>query len=338
MAGLSGDMALGTTPTARDRASCRPLIASGSRPGSVAAAPIDDVPTWIGDSSREQRASAPLGPERETREWRARGRRVWEVAVKGLGWPHRWSSRGGRGLGWPGASRHRHSEGEAAVAPEVDPPGGTAGYSRVPDDSRHVVHGSPSRVVITLPDDDDHVLSPVAAGPPGQSALGGWGGAAPAVTAVGLAWLDSVPRESAGDDVPPLADETPDLVVIRSPETGLEPDDERRPYAEARDGAGRARHHAGRPPTRSRPSTRTRRPQFRPIAATPRTTTPAWEGWTAASRRSRVSRETDEGVRLEGAAGALAQPDEEQRVSRETASTGRAGSCGPDHGEPRGRR
>ena len=152
--------------------------------------------------------------------------------MKGLGWPHRWSSRGARGLGWPGASRHRHSDGEADVAPEVDPPGGTAGYSRVPDDSRHVVHGSPSRVVITLPDDDDHVLSAVAAGAPGRSASGGWGGAAPAVTAVGLAWLDSVPRESAVDDVPALADETPDLVVIRSPGTGLEPDDERRPYAE----------------------------------------------------------------------------------------------------------
>ena len=240
--------------------------------------------------------------------------------MKGLGWPHRWSSRGGRGLGWPGASRHRHSDGQADVAPESDPAGGTAGYSRVPDDSRHVVHGSPSRVVITLPD-DDHVLSAVAAGPPGRSASEGWGGAAPAVTAVGLAWLDSVPRESAVEDVPPLADETPDLVVIRSPGTGLEPDDERRPYTEGGTGPD-ARDIAPAVPDQEQavdadlssavPADRGDAPDDDPRPG-------GVDGFLA---EVRVSRETDEGVRLEGAAGALAQPDEEQRVSRETASTG----------------
>jgi chromosome partitioning protein len=240
--------------------------------------------------------------------------------VKGLGWPHRWSSRGARGLGWPGASRHRHSEGEADVAPEVDA-SGTAGYSRVPDDSRHVVHGSPSRVVITLPDDDDHVLSAVAAGPPGRSALGGWGGAAPAVTAVGLAWLDSVPRESAGEGVPPLADETPDLVVIRSPATALEPDDERRPYAEGGTGPD-ARDIAPAVPDQepavdgdacsAGPADHGEAPDDDPRPA----------GVDGCLAEVPVSRETDEGVRPEGATGALAQQDEEQRVSRETASPG----------------
>ena len=93
-------------------------------------------------------------------------------------------------------------------------------YSRVADDSRHVVGGSPS--LAPAPPIGAPAAASLPPTPAGalSSALPGWGGAAPAVTAVGLAWpgstsvsrgtvvLESDGRQDRGgaDDGPALAD------------------------------------------------------------------------------------------------------------------------------------
>jgi chromosome partitioning protein len=116
--------------------------------------------------------------------------------VKGLGWPRKWTSGRRGGLGWPG---HVHDlrvveSGEVGTEAAAETPA----HSSVPADSRHVLHavpgGTKEHEVLTLPPEAVLVVEP--APPLAASSLAGWGGAAPQVTAVGLAWPVLVSRES----------------------------------------------------------------------------------------------------------------------------------------------
>jgi chromosome partitioning protein len=130
--------------------------------------------------------------------------------VKGLGWPHEGASGGGGGLGWPG------DVGELRVveSAEVDTKAATdaPAHSSVPADSRHVLHAVPASMAL----DPDTVLVLEPAPQTAVSSLAGWGGAAPQVTAVGLAWPVVVSRESTGESGVEDCSDVAELRVIRS--------------------------------------------------------------------------------------------------------------------------
>jgi chromosome partitioning protein len=145
--------------------------------------------------------------------------------VKGLGWPHGWTEGGGDGLGWP-ASRRASVPAEDRLddAAGAQAPSEVHTHTPVPDDSRHVVHGVPTRTVdreaLPLGPETVVVLAPTPR--VAVSSLSGWGGATPHVTAVGLAWPDAGPhevsRESAGSTLVAEAGDAGDLRLGHAPD------------------------------------------------------------------------------------------------------------------------
>jgi chromosome partitioning protein len=118
--------------------------------------------------------------------------------VKGLGWPHARMSGGGGGVGWPVSPDERSplecADGAAGAESRSD--GQLSSF--VPEDSRHVLHALPGGVVDgeAPTSSGDRVIVLASAARVAVSSLAGWGGAAPHVTAVGLAWPVVVPGES----------------------------------------------------------------------------------------------------------------------------------------------